>query len=90
MNFLLSLIKMMYWISERSGEALTMNQLEHCLMRNFGGKTDMNNTNEAVELFLKKVRTFSIQTKPSTFADTVSCWGYILMYLPVYFICYTF
>ena len=42
---------MMYWISEESGEDLTMNQLRHCLMRNFGGKT---NVNETVKLFLEK------------------------------------
>ena len=43
---------MMYWISEESKENLTMNQLQHCLMRNFGGKT---NVNEMVTLFLEKV-----------------------------------
>ena len=48
-NILFSLIKMMYWISEKSGETLTMNQLQHCLMRNFGGKTNVNST---VEVFL--------------------------------------
>ena len=30
-----------------------MNQLKHCLMRNFGGKVDVGKT---VELFLKKVK----------------------------------
>ena len=62
-NILLSLIKMMYWISQKSGETLTMNQLQYCLMRNFGGKTDVNKT---VELFLRKVRADLLQTKPST------------------------
>ena len=41
----------MYWISEESGENLTMNQLRHCLMRNFGGKTEVK---ETVTLFLEK------------------------------------
>ena len=69
---LLSLIKMMYWISEKSGEALTMNQLQHCLMRNFGGKTDVNKT---VELFLRKVRADLLQTKPSTSEVEVSSYS---------------
>ena len=69
---------MMYWISEKSGETLTMNQLQHCLMRNFGGKTDVNKT---VELFLKKVRADLVQTKTSTSDVEVSSWRY----LPVYF-----
>ena len=51
---------MMYWISERNGENLTMNQLQHCLMRNFGGKTDVSKT---VELFLRKVPAHLLQAK---------------------------
>ena len=43
---------MMYWISEESKENLTMIQLQHCLLRNFGGKTDVN---ETVTWFLEKV-----------------------------------
>ena len=78
---LLSLIKMMYWISEKSGEALTMNQLQHCLMRNFGGKTDVNKT---VELFLRKVRADLLQTKPSTSEVKVS--SYSCRHLSVHFI----
>ena len=49
---------MMYWISEETKENLTMNQLQHCLMRNFGGKT---NVNETVTLFLKKVPAHLLQ-----------------------------
>ena len=60
---------MMYWISERSGKNLTMNQLQHCLMRNFGGKTDVNKT---VELFLEKVPAHLLQTKEATFDVEVS------------------
>lgn len=60
--FILSLIKMMYRISKKSGEMLTMNQLEHCLMRNFGGKTDISKT---VGLFLKRVPADLLQTKQS-------------------------
>ena len=75
---------MMYWISEKSGETLTMNQLQHCLMRNFGGKTDVNKT---VELFLRKVRADLLQTKPSTsdIEIQVSYFSY-LFYLYVHFI----
>ena len=47
-----SLIKMMYWISKTTGERLTMNQLRHCLKRNFGGKPDVE---EVVKRFLKDV-----------------------------------
>ena len=65
-TLLLSLIKMMYWISKKSEETLTMNQLQYCLMRNFGGKTDVNKT---VELFLKKVQADLLQTRPSSTSD---------------------
>ena len=47
-----SLIKMMYWISQKTNKHLTLTQLRHCLMRNFGG-TD--NINEIVQRFLAKV-----------------------------------
>ena len=50
----LSLIKMMYWISKNTGKCLTMNQLQHCLKRNFGGKLDVD---ETVERFLKNIPT---------------------------------
>jgi len=40
---------MMYWISQNTGKCLTMNQLQHCLKRNFGGKA---NVDEMVERFL--------------------------------------
>ena len=53
---------MMYWISEESGESLTMNQLQHCLMRNFGGRTDVN---EMITLFLKNIPAHLLQTKQS-------------------------
>ena len=56
---------MMYWISQRSGESLTMNQIQHCLMRNFGGKTDVN---ETIKVFLEKVPAALLQTKQS-FSD---------------------
>lgn len=42
---------MMYWISQRSGKTLTFNQIQYCLMRNFGGKPD----NKVVDLFLDKI-----------------------------------
>lgn len=85
MTVLFSLIKMMYWISEKSGETLTMNQLQHCLMRNFGGKTDVNKT---VELFLRKVRADLLQTKPSTSDIEVSYYTY-LFYLMFISSCYS-
>jgi len=53
----------MYSISEKSGEPLTVNQLKHCVMRNFGGKIDVNKT---VELFLKKVEDYLPQIMTTT------------------------
>ena len=61
---------MMYWISEESKENLTMNQLQHCLMRNFGGKADVN---ETVKLFLKKVPAHLLQTIQSA-SDVEVSW----------------
>ena len=49
MSLHISLIKMMYWISQNTGKCLTMNQLQHCLKRNFGGK---ENVDEMVDRFL--------------------------------------
>ena len=49
---IISLIKMMYWISQNTGKCLTMNQLQHCLKRNFGGKDNVDNM---VERFLRNV-----------------------------------
>ena len=43
---------MMYWISQKTGKRLTLNQLRHCLMRNFGGAGDIN---KIIERFLEKV-----------------------------------
>jgi len=37
---------MMYWISQNTGKCLTMNQLLHCLKRNFGGKDNVDKTVE--------------------------------------------
>ena len=52
---------MMYWISKKSGEILTINQLQYCLMRNFGGgPTDIN----IPELFLRKVEINFLSTRP--------------------------
>ena len=68
MNFF-SLINMMYWISQESGESLTINQIQYCLMRNFGGKTDVSQT---VKIFLKKVPAYLLQTKQSSFDVKVS------------------
>lgn len=71
---------MMYWISQQSGEKLSMNQLQHCLMRNFGGKTDVNAT---VQLFLGKLQANLFQTTQSTTEVEVSICSYRC--LPVYF-----
>ena len=54
---------MMYSISQKSGKPLTVNQLKHCVMRNFGGKIDVYKT---VELFLKKVRDYLPQIMTTT------------------------
>ncbi|XP_065899482.1 E3 ubiquitin-protein ligase rnf213-alpha-like isoform X2 [Dysidea avara] len=55
-----SLIKMMYGITQRTGKSLTMNQLQHCLKRNFGGT---NGVNEIVERFLKSIPASLIRTE---------------------------
>ena len=53
MASLCSLIKMMYYIFKKNEEQkLTKNQVEHCLKRNFGGKS---NINEIVDMFLENV-----------------------------------
>ncbi|XP_065899490.1 E3 ubiquitin-protein ligase rnf213-alpha-like isoform X3 [Dysidea avara] len=59
-----SLIKMMYWISQTTGKCLTMNHLQHCLKRNFGGKV---NVDEMVERFLRNVPAYLIvsEQRPS-------------------------
>lgn len=70
LNCFNSLIKMMYWISQKTNKHLTKNQLEHCLMRNFGG-TD--NVYEIVEVFLNKVPKHLLQKEQSTVdSDDVS------------------
>ena len=60
---------MMYWISQESGESLTINQIQYCLMRNFSGKTNVSQT---VEIFLKKVPPHLLQTKQPSFDLEVS------------------
>ena len=62
MKFLLSFIKMIYWISKENGENLTFNQLQYCLMRNFGGQTDVNKT---VRLFLERLSAHVLLTEHS-------------------------
>jgi len=51
---------MMYGISQNTGKSLTMNQLQHCLKRNFGGTDDVN---EIVERFLKSIPANLIKTE---------------------------
>lgn len=56
-----SLIKMMYCMFEKNKEQkLTMNQLQHCLKRNFGGKS---NVSEIVDMFLADVPAKYLGTK---------------------------
>ena len=54
----------MYWISQTTGKCLTMNHLQHCLKRNFGGKV---NVDEMVERFLRNVPAYLIvsEQRPS-------------------------
>ena len=59
---------MMYWISQESGKSLTMNLLQYCIMRNFGGKTDFDNT---VDVFLKKDPSVMSQTEQHTYSSNI-------------------
>ena len=59
---------MMYWISQESGETLTMNQLQYCVKRNFGGKTDVDKT---VNLFLEEDPSVLPQTEQHTHASNI-------------------
>ena len=50
--FLCSLIKMTYWISQKTGKCLTLNQLQHCLKRNFSGRLD---TDKTIQIFRRNI-----------------------------------
>ncbi len=41
-NIVPSLIKMLYWMCERSGMSPTWIQLQHAILRNFGGLEEKN------------------------------------------------
>lgn len=67
---LCSLIKMLYCIFQKNGcKNLTMNQLQHCLKRNFGGKTDVN---EIVDTFLENISAKFIRTEEITIDNVCS------------------
>ena len=67
--FLISLIKMMYWISQNTGKRLTLTQLRHCLMRNFGGADDIN---KIVQRFLGKLTANCLEFEQSSLEFQVS------------------
>ena len=46
-----SLIKMLYWMVEKTNQPLTMKQLEHAVRRNFGGLDEV----DAVGVFQKNI-----------------------------------
>ena len=46
-----SLVKMLYWMCERSQSDLTGDQLEHAIKRNFGGHEKM----QTLEIFKSKI-----------------------------------
>ena len=48
-----SLIKMLYWMINKTNQPLTIKQLEHAVKRNFGGLD--NNEVDAVNIFKKNV-----------------------------------
>ena len=63
-----SLIKMLYWMINKTNQPLTIKQLEHAVKRNFGGLD--NNEVDAVNIFKKNVH---ITDVPSDIEDpTVS------------------
>lgn len=46
-----SLIKMLYWMIEKTKQPLTMRQLEHAVRRNFGGLDEV----DAIGIFKKNI-----------------------------------
>ena len=76
-----SLIKMMYGITQRTGKSLTMNQLQHCLKRNFGGT---NGVNEIVERFLKSIPASLIRTEHYASDVEVMLYNCILLKVIMY------
>ena len=66
-----SLIKMMYFIFQKNGnQKLTMNQLLHCLRRNFGGKS---NVTETIDMFLENVSVKELRTEEITCTSDDVC-----------------
>ena len=51
-----SLIKMLYWMMEKTNQPLTMEQLEHAVRRNFGGLDEV----DAVSIFKKNIHIAAI------------------------------
>ena len=67
---------MMYFIFQKNGnQKLTMNQLLHCLRRNFGGKS---NVNEAIDMFLENVSVKELRRTEEITSDNV-CNNHIII-----------
>ena len=60
---------MMYWISQKTGKHLTLFQLRHCLMRNFGGADDID---RIVKRFLGKLSADCFHYEQSASENQVS------------------
>ena len=67
---------MMYFIFQKNGnQKLTMNQLLHCLRRNFGGKS---NVNETIDMFLENVSVKELRRTEEITSDNV-CNNHIII-----------
>ena len=82
-----SLIKMLYWLIKNSGEPfqLTVEQLQHSILRNFGGSRQINPL-QVFEACLKNrtlVSYFLVQSMlPRTPSDNVHCHSELFLPLP--------
>ena len=68
---------MMYFIFQKNGnQKLTMNQLLHCLKRNFGGKPS---DTETIDMFLEKVSIKELRRTEEITSDNVCVAMYFII-----------
>ena len=65
MTVLISLIKMLYWMCEKSNRPPTGPQLQHAIKRNFGGLEDFN----TYEIFKNKLPNIEQQPELSAVGE---------------------
>ena len=71
---------MMYYIFQKNGyQKLTMNQLLHCLKRNFGGELKVT---ETIDIFLEGISVKDLRTEEST-SDIVCNYAYVFVYIRI-------